>query len=136
MTTQLDSIEQKLNEIGAKLDKLVKAQSTIALSDAISKAVEQTLKIKAAQEESKPEAPATPKVDKPTAEPGETLPYKEHSKTAKHRPDQTGGAPPVKVGKSDPDSPSHFDGVPQWETGREPRRVEFLTQKVKRRKKT
>lgn len=139
---QLDQIEKKLDALTEMVSKLVKAHETTALSDAMSKAVEQTLAIQKSQEESssspKPElekqsGKATPRVDKPTGKPGETLPYKPLTATAPHRPDQFGGAPPVEAGAPDPDTPDQWKGVPEWEEGREPRVVEILRQKAKKK---
>lgn len=101
------------------------------LSDAMKTGVEMMNTIKAQQDAGtwkplgaeQPAGPATPRVDKPTEEPGEELPYKEQPPTAGHRPDQFGGMPPVRVGAPDPTHPEQFKGVPQWEEGRQPHQI-------------
>ena len=115
--TQLDRIE-------AKLDRLLEAQSTTALSTAMTAAVEQTLAIKKAQESSI--APIEPEHVVPAGA-GAVQPYVEHASS-----DMTGDIPAVKAGKTDPASPKHWAGVPQWEKGREPRIMQTLKRLAKR----
>ena len=112
--TQLDRIE-------AKLDRLLEAQSTSALSTAMTAAVEQTLAIKEAQR--KALAPVEPEHELPAGA-GAIQPYREHASSDPR--DMTGDIPAVKAGKADPASPRHWAGVPQWEKGREPRIMRTL----------
>lgn len=75
------------------------------------------------------EAVKPPEVEQQEVKAGQTLGYRDTPATAEHRPDKHGGAPGVEVGKPNPDRPKEWAGLPQWEKGREPRRVKLLRRK-------
>ena len=114
--TQLDDIQKTLTKITAQLDTLVKAQSTTALADAMTKAVAQTNAIR----ESQAKVSTEPEVSGP----GVTQQYVDTPLAVTDKvSDPFGGIPPARVADANPDTPLDHIGLPQWESGREPREV-------------
>jgi hypothetical protein len=131
---KLDALTKMVTRLSATVDKLATAQSTTALSDAMSAAVRQTNEIRESQAKVAA-GQAKPSVENLRTGPGETQPFKDTViKPTKDVSDPWGGAPPVETGAVDPDRPKDWVGVPRWEQGREPRVVDILRQTSKKTK--
>jgi len=128
--SQLDRIEAMLTELLELNRNAAVRDATASLSSQMAEAVALTKKIAAQQAldaavtdqipEDDPGVSREPIVQKPESKDGKPLPFVQPKPEAEHRPDQTGGVPAVKAGKSDPASPKNWAGVPKWEEGRRP----------------